>query len=341
VSATATVEGVPDGGVAAAPSVDRGLLRWLASRLGFGVVVLAALSIVVFAATSILPGSIVDQILGAEATPQARGELEHELRLDQSPVARYFSWLGATIQGDFGHSLVNGEAVGPMVLERLGRSLVLAGAALALALPLSIALGTWSALRRGKLVDRLITTSTFALICVPEFVVGILLIWVLAVVIPVFPAISLVQDGATLGDWVSALVLPVLTLMPAGVAYMTRTMRFAMADVLTEDFIRMAPLRGGMSRGRIVLRHALPNALVPMVNVFALQVGFMLTGVVVIEALFQYPGLGLLLLGAVSQHDIPVVQATALVMGGIYVLLSVAADLVVAVLDPRIAQKTA
>jgi peptide/nickel transport system permease protein len=322
-------------------NVDRGLLRWLGGRLAFAAGVLVVLSIVVFLATSALPGSVVDQILGTEATPQARTALEQELRLDEPVVQRYASWATSALQGDFGSSLVNGAPVWPLVLERLGHSLLLAGAALLIALPLAIVLGSWSALRAGRRADRAITGAAFVLICIPEFVVGILLIWLFAVVVPVLPAISLIDSGASLREWLEALALPVLTLVPAGVAYMTRTMRFAMADVLGEDFIRMAPLRGGVSRRRVILRHALPNALVPMVNVFALQVGFMLTGVVVVEALFQYPGLGLLLLDAVSQHDIPIVQATALVMGGIYVLLSVAADLLVAVLDPRIAQRTA
>ena len=335
------------GGGPAAPAqvgdgkVDRGLLRWLGGRLAFAAGVLVVLSIVVFLATSALPGSVVDQILGTEATPAARTALEQELRLDEPIVQRYAGWSASAVQGDFGSSLVNGVPVWPLVLDRLGHSLLLAGAALFLAVPLAIVLGTWAALRAGRREDRSITGAAFVLICIPEFVVGIVLIWLLAVVVPVFPAISLIDPGAPLSAWIEALALPVLTLVPASVAYMTRTMRFAMADVLGEDFIRMAPLRGGISRRRVILRHALPNALVPMINVFALQVGFMLTGVVVVEALFQYPGLGMLLLDAVSQHDIPIVQATALVMGGIYVLLSVVADLLVAVLDPRIAQRTA
>lgn len=313
-------------------------MRFLSGRLAFAAVVLLVLSIIVFGATSLLPVNAVDQMLGSEASPAGRAALMHELGLDQPPAARYLQWAGHALKLDFGRSLFSRAPVWPVVAERFGHSLLLAGAILLVQLPLGLSLGTWAAMRLGGATDRIVSAAVLMCICVPEFVAGIILIWLLSIEFPVFPALSILTSESSTSDWLMALCLPVLAMVPVGTSYLIRTMRFSVAEVMEREFIRMAALRG-LSRSRIMLRHILPNALGPMLNVLALHVAFLLSGIVAIEVLFEFPGIGHLLLDAVGQQDVPVVQACALVLGTAYVLINLAADIALALLDPRVGQR--
>ena len=324
----------------AARWAEAGFLRWLASRLAFAALVLFVLSVIVFLATSLLPVNAVDQMLGSEATEAGRIALTKRLGLDRPPLERYFIWVGHALRLDFGRSMFSAQPVWPLVAERFANSLRLAGAIMLVQLPLALGLGIWTAVHRGGPADRIVSAAVLVFICVPEFVAGIILIWLLSVQFPVFPALSLITSGSTASDWLVALCLPVLAMLPVGTSYLIRTMRFAMAEVLDREFIQLAALRG-LSRARIVLRHAVPNALGAMVNVLALHVAFLLSGVVAIEVLFEFPGIGRLLLDSVGLQDVPLVQACALVLGTGYVLINLAADIAVALIDPRVGSRIA
>jgi peptide/nickel transport system permease protein len=326
---------------ACAPSTERSpsetwpLLRWLGMRLGFSLLVLLVLSIVVFAATTVLPGNVVDVVLGQNTTPDARAAMIHRLHLDVPPALRYLQWLRGAIHLDFGDSLQSDQPVWPTVAAAFGHSLVLAAVASVVMILASVFLGLWSALRAGGLLDRIILVATFLALSMPEFVLGALLIWIFAIVLPVLPALSLVDSASGIGDWARMLVLPVITVVPVTGAYILRTMRSATIDVAGQDFVQMARLRGMPAR-RIVWRHVLPNALVPMINVLTLNMGWLVGGIVVVEVLFQYPGIGKLLLESTETRDIPMVQAAAMLVGTVYVTLNLIADVAIALLDPRV-----
>lgn len=311
------------------------MLRWLALRVGFSLLVLLVLSIVVFAATTVLPGNVVDVVLGENTTPDARAAMIHRLHLDLPPAIRYLQWLAGAIHLDFGDSLQSNQPVWPAVATAFVRSLILAAAAGVVMILTSVFFGLAAALREGRFFDRLILGLTFLALSMPEFVLGALLIWIFAIVIPILPALSLVDAAGGLGDWIRMLVLPVITVIPVTGAYILRTMRSATIDVLNHDFIHTARLRG-LPQRRIVWRHVFPNALVPMINVLTLNMGWLVGGIVVVEVLFQYPGIGKLMLESVQTRDLPMVQAAAMLVGTVYVTLNFIADVAIALLDPRV-----
>ncbi|MGH7071773.1 MAG: ABC transporter permease [Acetobacteraceae bacterium] len=324
----------------AAPSDRWTLARWLALRILFSVLVLVMLSIFVFAATTVLPGNVADIILGQDATPSQRAAVIHQLHLDQPAPVRYLHWMGGVVHLDFGESLESRLPVFPTIATAFGNSLILAGAAAVVMICGSVWIGLWSGLRAGSPWDRLVTLLTFISLSMPEFVFGSILIWLFVILIPLLPALSLVDSDASIGEWVVMLILPVVTAVPVTMAYIVRTMRQATVDVLDLDFIEMAELRG-LPRRRIIWRHVLPNALVPMINVLTLNMGGLVGGVVVVEVLFQYPGIGRLLLESVEQRDLPMVQGAAMLIGIVYVVVNLVADIGIAVLDPRVGRRFA
>lgn len=309
-------------------------------RVGFSALVLLVLSVVVFTATTILPGNVVDVVLGQNTTPDARAAMIHRLHLDLPPMVRYFQWLVGALHLDFGNSLQSDQPVWPIVFAAFGRSLVLAAIGSVVMIVAAVFLGLWSGLRAGSLFDRVVTALSFIALSMPEFVLGALLIWIFVIVVPVLPALSLVSSSSGFGDWARMMVLPVATVIPVTGAYILRTMRSATLDVVNHDFIAMARLRG-LPRSRIIWRHILPNALVPMINVLTLNMGWLVGGIVVVEVLFQYPGIGKLLLESAQTRDIPMVQAAAMLIGAVYVTLNLVADVLVAVLDPRVGKTLA
>lgn len=309
-------------------------LGFIARRLGALAIVLAVVSVLTFAIVQLLPGDVATEILGTSATPEDLAALRVKLGLMRPAPVRYAEWVGGVVRGDWGVSLLYQTPVRPLVLEGLGRSAILAGVALVISVPVSIGLGVVGALRRDTWLDHAISTVTLVALSLPEFVWGTLLILLLAYRFRLLPPSSFVDPRAPFATVASSLVLPVLTLLLALLAQMTRMTRASMIDALRQPFTEAARLRG--LRPRRVVVHALRNALLPTVGIVALNVGFLLGGIVVVETVFAYPGLGRLLVDSVNHRDVPVLEMAALVVASAYGLANLGADVVYAYLDPRI-----
>jgi peptide/nickel transport system permease protein len=311
------------------------VLAFVGRRLGLLALVMAIVSVLIFGIVQILPGDVAVMILGTSATPADLTALRQKLGLDRPAPLRYADWMSGAVRGEWGTSLQYRVPVRPLVLERLRRSAALAALALAVAVPLAIGLGVLAALRRNGLFDQAVGLVTLVAVSLPEFIVGTVLILVLAFRFTVFPPSSLIDPGASPWSVAPKLILPVLTLVLALLAHMTRMTRASMLDVLEQPYIRAARLKGLRPR-RVILRHALRNALLPTVGIVAINVGFLIGGIVVVETVFAYPGLGRLMVDAVNHRDVPVIQMAALLIALTYALANLAADLVYAYLDPRI-----
>lgn len=298
-------------------------------------VTLFVVSIVIFAVTELLPGDVAVMILGSEATDETLAALRTQLGLDKPAPARYIDWLSGAARGDFGESLRMRTEVGPLVLERLKNSLALAGIALAIGVPLALGLGIIAGLRKDRPSDKAITITTLLGISVPEFVIGSVLIMLFASIWPILPATSMIDPKGNPLENVKFLILPAITLVFVTLAHTARMTRASVVRVMRTDYVRTATLKG-MPRGRIIMRHVLPNALLPSITVIALNVGWMIGGLIVVETVFAYPGLGQLMIFAVTNRDVPLVQAVALLVALIYALANLGADLLYAVLNPRI-----
>jgi peptide/nickel transport system permease protein len=311
------------------------VVAFLGRRLLLVALVMAIVSVLIFAVVQILPGDVAVMILGTSATPADLAALRVKLGLDRPAPLRYLDWIGGAIRGDWGASLLYQVPVRPLVLERLGRSAVLAGLALVVAVPLAVGLGALSALRRGRLVDQAVGLTTLVAVSLPEFIIGTVLVLVVAFQLDLLPPSSLIDPGTSLWRAAPSLVLPTLTLVLALLAHMIRMTRASMLEVLEQPYVRAARLRGLRPR-RVALRHALRNALLPTVGIIAINVGYLIGGIVVVETVFAYPGLGRLMVDAVNHRDVPVIQMTALLIALTYALANLAADLAYAYLDPRI-----
>jgi peptide/nickel transport system permease protein len=298
-------------------------------------VTLFVVSIVIFAVTELLPGDVAVMILGSEATDETLAALRTQLGLDKPAPARYVDWLSGAARGDFGESLRMRTDVGPLVLERLKNSLALAGIALVIGVPLALGLGIIAGLRKDRPADKAITITTLLGISVPEFVIGSVLIMIFASIWPILPATSMIDPTGNPLENVKFLILPAITLVFVTLAHTARMTRSSVVRVMRTDYVRTATLKG-MPRGRIIMRHVLPNALLPSITVIALNIGWMIGGLIVVETVFAYPGLGQLMIFAVTNRDVPLVQAVALLVALIYALANLGADLLYAVLNPRI-----
>lgn len=304
-------------------------------RLVYSLGTLALVSVVIFAAVEVLPGDIPSRILGREAPLEAREKLRVELGLDRPAVERYAIWAGNALQGDFGVSLTLRKPVSEVVFPRLGNTLVLAGLALVFYIPLSIAPALVQAFRPNGVADRTISTLTVLVLSTPEFLLATLLLFGFAVVYPIFPPLAQVSAAAGPLGFLYMITLPALTLAILLAAYGTRLLRESLVELLDSDFIRMAELKG-MTRRRIVLRHALPNALIPWLNATAINIAFMIGGVVVVERVFLFPGFGSLLVDALQLRDLPLVEASVLLAAALFILVNLAADIGAILLNPRL-----
>ena len=311
------------------------VVAFLGRRLVLVALVMAIVSVLIFGVVQILPGDVAVMILGTSATPADLATLRVKLGLNRPAPLRYLDWVGGTLGGDWGISLLYQMPVRPLVLERLERSAVLAGLALVVAVPLAVGLGVISALRRNGLVDQTVGLVTLVAVSLPEFIIGTALILVLAFRFALLPPASLIDPGTSLWRAAPRLVLPTLTLVLARLAHMTRMTRASMLEVLEQPYVRAARLRGLRPR-RVIWRHALRNALLPTVGIIAINVGYLIGGIVVVETVFAYPGLGRLMVDAVNHRDVPVIQMAALVIALAYALANLAADLAYAYLDPKI-----
>ncbi|MDH4554431.1 ABC transporter permease [Pseudomonas sp. BN417] len=312
-----------------------GILKLLSQRLALGLMSLLAVSVIIFLAVGLLPGDLAQAVLGQSATAETLAALRAQLGLDQPPLARFMAWIWHFVQGDLGVSLANQRPIAELVGTRLGNTLFLAAFAALVSVPLALLLGMLAALYRNSWFDRLLNTSALSAVSFPEFFVAYILILIFSVKLNWFPSISNLAPDASFGTMLQASILPVATLSLVVIAQMMRMTRAALINLLASPYIEMARLKG-IGQARIIFRHALPNALAPIVNVVALNLAYLVVGVVVVEVVFVYPGLGQLLVDSVAKRDIPVVQACSLIFAGTYILLNTLADVLSIASNPRL-----
>jgi peptide/nickel transport system permease protein len=311
------------------------ILKLVAQRVALGFLLLLAVSVLIFAGTQILPGDVAQSILGQSATPQALENLRRELGLNDPAYIRYLHWLGGILQGDLGTALSNGQDIATQLGKRLGNTLFLAGVAAVVSVPLAILLGLLAVRYRNRWPDKLISAVTLASISLPEFFIGYLLIYFVAVQLGWFTSVSTVYEGMTIGQRLNAVALPAATLTLVVLAHMMRMTRAAILNVMQSAYIETAELKG-ISAFDIIRKHAFPNAIAPIVNVVMLNLAYLVVGVVVVEVVFVYPGMGQYLVDHVAKRDVPVVQACGLIFAAVYICLNIIADVVAIISNPRL-----
>lgn len=313
-----------------------GIAGFVVRRLLLGLVTLFAASLIIFGATQALPGDAARSILGRAAQPESLALLRHQLGLDKPVWQQYWEWISGVFTGDLGSSLANGLAVTDVLGERLLYSSFLMLIAAAISVPLGIVLGAVSARKRDSAFDQTAGVATLGLAALPEFVVGITLAVLFSTtVFHVLPSVIVTEEGVGPWHYPKEFVLPVLTLVIAVVPYTSRIMRASTVEILESDFVEMARLKG-LSERRVLWRHAVPNALAPTFQVTALNLAYLAGGIVVVETVFNYPGIGSLLVESVRARDMPTVQAIALIITGLYVVLNLLADLATILVSPRL-----
>ena len=311
------------------------LLIIIGKRLLFGFMTLAVVAVFIFSVVELLPGDLAQEVLGQSATPETVAAFRKELGLDKPPLERFLEWAGNMLTGDFGNSLANGREVSALVSGRLGNTLFLAGYAALIAVPLALALGVAAALYRNTWFDRAANVGALSAISLPEFFVAYLLVLAFSVSLPWFPSLSNISPDSSFAEKIHKTFLPAITLTLVVAAHMMRMTRAAIINLLASPYIEMARLKG-LPAAHIILFHALPNAAAPIVNVIAVNLAYMVAGVVVVEVVFVYPGLGQLMVDSVSKRDIPVVQATSLIFAAAYISLNLAADIISVATNPRL-----
>jgi peptide/nickel transport system permease protein len=311
------------------------LIKMMSQRFGLGVLTLFVISLIIFFAVELLPGDIAEAILGQAATPETVAAWRNDLGLNQPAHIRYIEWLTNAVRGDFGVSLANSLPISQLISERLGNTLFLALYAAVIAVPLAVLLGLFAALYRNSFFDRMINIVTLSSISFPEFFVAYILILLFSVNTSLFPSISIVQSDMEMSERLYRTALPALTLTLVVTAHMMRMTRATIINLLASPYIEMARLKG-MSPIRIVFQHALPNALAPIINVIALNLAYLITGVVLVEVVFVYPGLGQLMVDSVANRDITVVQASCLIFASFYISINLLADVLSIATNPRL-----
>ena len=315
----------------------RGITGFILRRVVLGLLTLFFVSLIVFAATQALPSDPARAILGRTATPDSLKALRAQLDLNHSVVYQYTHWLGGFLTGDLGHSLAaRGEPVTAVLGSRLKNSAFLVLIAAVISVPLSIFLGVIAARRRDGPLDHALSLSLLGLAALPEFVVGISLVLLFATrVFHWLPAVSLIPPGDAPWQHLKEIVLPTVTLVLAVSPYIARIMRASMVEVLESDYVEMARLKGLPER-EVLWRHAVPNAVAPAIQVIALNLAYLAGGIIVVEFVFAYPGIGSALVDAVNNRDLPIVQALAVLIAGVYVVFNVLADIATILVSPRL-----
>jgi len=311
------------------------IFKMILKRLALGLLTLFVVSILVFLGVEALPGDLTESVLGQQATPETVAAFRKELKLDLPPYQRYAAWLGNMLQGDFGKSLANQRPIREMLGWRLSNTMFLAISAACLCVPLSLILGILSALYRDSLFDRATSILSLSAISVPEFFIAYILISLFAVHYEIFPSMATMADDMSLWEKLYEILLPCLTLTMVVLAHMMRMTRAAIINVLSSPYIEMALLKG-LSKRKVIVEHALPNALSPVINVIVLNLAYLVVGVVVVEVVFVYPGIGQLMVDAVSKRDLPVVQGCGLFFASTYILLNLVADILSRLSNPRL-----
>lgn len=315
--------------------MNRLLLKLVVQRLALGLLLLLLVSMLIFVGTQILPGDVAQSILGQSATPESLANLRAELGLDVPAWQRYLTWLGGIVHGDLGRSLTNGQDIATTIGQRLGNTLFLAIAAAVISVPLAIGLGLVSVLYRGRWPDRLTSALTLSTISVPEFMMSYILMFFFAVKLGWAQSVAILDAGMSVGARLHAIALPVAVLVMVVLAHMMRMTRAALLNVMQSAYIETAELKG-LGRLKLIWRHAFPNALAPIVNVVMLNMAYLVVGVVVVEVVFVYPGMGQYLVDHVAKRDVPVVQACSIIFAGVYIVLNMVADLVAILANPRL-----
>lgn len=316
-------------------SVLSGLLPLLGKRVASALLTLLLVSAVIFTVSGLLPGDAAQETLGQSATPEQIAALRHEMGLDRPALTRYAHWLAGIVSGDPGTSLVANMPVREIVAQRLPNSLMLAGFTALISVPLALAIGIASAVNRGGKLDRGLNIMTLSMVALPEFLVATLGVLVFSVKLLWLPSIALVSESSTWGDVIRSCALPVLTLTVVVTAQMARMTRAAVADQLDRPYVEMARLKG-VRFSRVVLVHVMPNALGPIVNAVALSLSYLMGGAVIVETIFNFPGLASLMVNAVTSRDMPLLQACAMIFCAIYLLLVLIADMVAIMANPRL-----
>ena len=311
------------------------LVTMIVRRLALGLLTLFIVSLFISLGLDFLPGDLATEILGQTATPETVAALRAQLGLDRPLHVRYVEWITGMFQGDMGVSLSNGRDIAELIGGRLAKTLFLASIAAIVSVPLAVTLGILAALYRHSLYDCCVNIMTLSTISTPEFFLAYILVLFLAVNAGWFPSISNITPGISLWDQVYRCALPALTLVLVVIAHMMRMTRAAIINLLASDYIEMANLKG-MTRWHVIIKHALPNALAPIINVVVLNLAYLVVGVVIVEVVFVYPGLGQLLVDAVTMRDIPVVQASALIFAATYIMLNLLADVLSIATNPRL-----
>jgi peptide/nickel transport system permease protein len=311
------------------------MLRTIAIRVVLGLLTLLAVSILIFAATEILPGDVASAVLGQGATPDTLAQFRHELGLDRPGYVRYLEWFTHAIRGDFGAALTNKRDILTSMTPKLENTMFLAGYAALIAVPLAVGMGIVAAINEGKWIDRVVNIVSLAAISVPEFFIGYLLIFFFAVQLGWFPSLSTVFMDMGFAERVHVVALPAITLTLLVTAHMLRMTRSSVLSIMSQPYIEMAFLKG-LTRTRVIFVHALPNAAAPIITVIALNLAYLIVGVVVIETVFVYPGIGQFMVDGVTKRDLPVIQACGLVFAGAFIILNTTADVLSILVNPRL-----
>ena len=311
------------------------MARFLIVRLSLIVVTLLAVSIAIFTLIELVPGDAAQVMLGQQATPDNLRNLRAQMGLDRPPHVRYFDWITGAARGDLGESAKSRASISGIIGGRLANSALLAGLAFLIAVPLGLTIGVWVGTRADTKMDRFLTMGGLVTISLPEFVTGVVLILILSSTLKWLPSSSIMMPGESILGNPQVLIMPVLTVTGALFAYILRMARANVIEVMGSNYVRTAILKGLPMR-TVIVRHAIPNALLPTITVIANNVGWMFGGLIIIENLFSYPGMGSLLISAINTRDIPLLQSTAMVIASVYAFSNLAADLAYGTLNPRV-----
>lgn len=311
------------------------IARLILERVASSLLTLLLVSLLIFFVLEILPGDVATRILGRDATPESLAAIRDRLNLGDPAWTRYLAWIGNVLSGDLGGSLVSGRPTTEILAPRIFNTLLLSLYAFVLYIPLATVPALIQATTRDRPLDHLLSVVTLVLLSMPDFLLGTILLIVFVISFPIFPAMSLVDGSSSAFDYLRATTLPAITLAIVMAVYAVRMLRDNLIEVLDSDYVRMAELKG-VSRSRVVWRHALPNALIPTLNVTALNLAYLIGGVVVVEKVFSYPGFGSLLVDSLQLRDVPLIEATIVLSAGVYIAANMLADVAAILLNPRL-----
>ncbi|WP_088185312.1 ABC transporter permease [Sphingobium sp. Z007] len=320
---------------ASSQSGVKAALSLTAKRFASSLLTLLLVSVTIFVIAQLLPGDAAQEALGQSATAEQIAALRHEMGLDRPAYARYGSWLTGMVSGDPGQSMVANMPVAEVISSRLPNSLLLAALTALVAVPVALAIGIGSAMNRGGRIDRALNIATLSMVAVPEFLVATIAVLIFSVKLRWLPSIALVSDDMTWGEYLPGVAMPILTLSVVVIAQMARMTRAAVIDQMDRPYVEMAVLKG-VAPVQVVLKHIMPNAIAPIVNAMALSLSYLLGGAVIVETIFNYPGLASLMVNAVTSRDMPLLQACAMIFCAAYLLLMLIADVTAILANPRL-----